>query len=310
MNTFKNKTFIPVIGFLLLLITTARVAAQQAQPFSYSQYMDNLTPLNPAYSLLDRAGSINTLASKQLVGINGGPTSFLLNGGAPIESINAAAGLTVLNSELAVEHDLEINAYFAKAIQVGPEDYLAVSLNAGIRNYVALFSAIDPTGNDTEFSQDVRQTKPNVGFGVMYYTDWYYIGISVPELTISSLGTAGVQNNSNFTNHYYFAAALITSLDDDIKFKPATLVSYSSGVPLLADVSGTFYLKEVLGLGVNYGTDKTMAGILTINFDQFHIGYSYKFGIGSENLGGVNDATHEVTLTYRFGKGSSTPKLL
>jgi type IX secretion system PorP/SprF family membrane protein len=309
MNTIKNKKkFITVISFLLLLITTIRVAAQQAQPFNYSQYMDNLTPLNPAYSLLDRAGSINTLASKQLIGINGGPTSFLVNGGAPIESINSAAGLIVLNSELAVEHDLEVNAYFAKAIQVGPEDYLAVSLNAGIRNYVALYSNLD--SSDPEFSQDVRQTKPNVGFGVMYYTDWYYIGVSVPELTISSLGTASVQNNSNFTNHYYFAAALITSLDEDIKFKPAALVSYSSGVPLLADISGTFYMKEVLGLGVNYGTDKTMAGILTINFDQFHIGYSYKFGIGGQNLGGVNDATHEVTLSYRFGKGSSTPKLL
>ncbi len=283
-----------------------RALAQQ-QPFNYTQYMDNLTPLNPAYSLLDKAGSISTLASKQLIGINGGPTSFLINANMPIEPINSAAGFSLLSDQLAIEHVIEVNAYFAKAIQVGPEDYLAVSLNAGLRNYVANYSSLDPT--DPAFQNDVRQTKPNVGFGVMYYTDKYYIGLSVPELTISSLGTASVQNNNNFTNHYYFAAALITSIDEDIKFKPATLVSYSSGVPLLADISGTFYFKDVFGLGANYGTDNTMAGIITLNFGTFHVGYSYKFGAGSQNLGGLNDATHEVSLSYRFGKGSGTPKL-
>jgi type IX secretion system PorP/SprF family membrane protein len=309
MDIFNNekKAWFVSLSILMLLIAGSRANAQQ-QPFSYSQYMDNLTPINPAYSLMDKAGSINTLASKQLIGINGGPTSYLINGNIPLESINGSAGLIVLNDQLAIENETEVNAYFAKAIQVGPEGYLAVSLNAGLRNYIANFSSLDPT--DPTFKNDVRETKPNVGFGVMYYTDWYYLGLSVPELTINSLGTAGVQNNSNFTNHYYFAAALISNIDDDIKFKPATLLSYTSGIPILADISGTFYLKDVLGLGLNYGTDKTMAGILTLNFNQFHIGYSYKFNVASQDLGGVNSATHEVTLSYRFGRHSGTPKLL
>ena len=305
-----NSTKIVLVSLFLLGVVSTKVAAQQ-QPFSYTQYMDNLTPINPAYSLLDEAGSLNTLASKQLIGINGSPTSFLINGDVPLPSMTAATGFSLLSDQLAIEKEIELNAYFAKAIQVGAEDYLAVSLNAGFRNYVALYSSLEGSQQDQEFSVDVRQTKPNVGFGIMYYTDWYYIGLSVPELTITSLGTASVQNNNdNFSNHYYFAAAMLTSLDDDFKFKPAALVSYSSGVPVVADLSGTIYLKEVLGVGVNFGTDKTMAGILTINFDQFHIGYSYKFSIGSQDLGGVNNATNEVTLYYRFGKGSSTPKLL
>jgi len=305
-----NSTKIVLVSLFLLGVVSTKVAAQQ-QPFSYTQYMDNLTPINPAYSLLDEAGSLNTLASKQLIGINGSPTSFLINGDVPLPSMTAATGFSLLSDQLAIEKEIELNAYFAKAIQVGAEDYLAVSLNAGFRNYVALYSSLEGSQQDQEFSVDVRQTKPNVGFGIMYYTDWYYIGLSVPELTVTSLGTASVQNNNdNFSNHYYFAAAMLTSLDDDFKFKPAALVSYSSGVPVVADLSGTIYLKEVLGVGVNFGTDKTMAGILTINFDQFHIGYSYKFSIGSQDLGGVNNATNEVTLYYRFGKGSSTPKLL
>ncbi len=297
-----------VVLILLIGILSSGSVKGQTQQFSYTQYMDNLTPLNPAYSLLDKAGSLNMLGRKEWVGVDGAPTTFLFNGNIPIPAINAAAGLIVLNDQFAIERQTEVNAYFAKSIQLGPEAYLGVSLNAGVRNYVANYSQL--AANDPVFATDVRQTKPNVGFGVMYYTDWYYLGVSVPELTFTSLGTASIQNNNNFINHYYFSGALITNIDEDIKFKPATLFSYASGVPLVADFSGTFYLKETLGLGVNYRTNNEMAGIITINVSSFHVGYSYQFGTTSNNLGGANIPTHEVTLSYRFGKTSGNAKLL
>jgi len=280
----------------------------QNQSFNFTQYMDNLTPLNPAYSLLDQAGSVNTMARKQWVGIDGAPTTYLINGNVPIQSIEGSVGLIVFYDQFAVEHQTEANFYFAKAIQLGQSDYLAVSLNAGIRNYVANYSQLDP--NDPTFSNDVRETKPNLGFGVLYFTDWYYVGVSAPELTITSLGTASVQSNNNLKSHYYFSGALITDLGEDFKFKPSVLVSYAKSVPLIADLSGIFYIKETLGLGANYRFNANQAaGILTINLDQMHIGYSYQFGTSS-NLGGFNLATHEVTLGFRFGKGIGKRKLL
>ncbi len=118
------------------------VKAQNSQ-FSYTQYMDNLTPLNPAYSLLYKPGAVNALARKQWVGINGAPTTFMLNGDLPIESVNGAAGLTIVNDQLAIEHQTEVNAFFTKAVQVGPKDYLGVSINVGLRNYAANYSTLD-----------------------------------------------------------------------------------------------------------------------------------------------------------------------
>jgi type IX secretion system PorP/SprF family membrane protein len=303
----EKKTLIVALGLFLVLINVSKVVAQQ-QAFSYTQYMDNLTPLNPAYSLLDKSGSINTLARKQWIGIDGAPTTFLFNGNIPLESINGSAGLIVFNDQFAVEHQTEVNAYFAKGIQLGEKDYLGVSINAGLRNYVAGYSTLDPS--DPAFRNDVRETKPNIGFGIMYYTDWYYIGVSVPELTINSLGTASVQDNTNFRNHYYFSGALITNVNDDIEFKPATLISYANGVPLIADISGTFYMKQAFGIGLNYRTNNEMAGIITLNINAVHVGYSYQFGTTSNNLGGYNNATHEISVSYRFGKGALKPKIL
>ncbi|MDB5016303.1 MAG: hypothetical protein JWQ84_1135 [Mucilaginibacter sp.] len=301
-----NKNIRAILFILFGLVTVN--AKAQTQAFSYTQYMDNLTPLNPAYSLIDNTGSINTLARKQWVGISGAPTTYIINGNIPFQSINAAAGLVVLSDQFAIEHQTEVNAYFAKGIQLGQNQFLAVSLNAGIRNYTANYSSLDPS--DPAFANDVRQTKPNVGFGVMFYSDWYYIGVSVPELTFTSLGTASVQNSNNFKNHYYFSGALITTIAEDIKLKPSLLFSYESGVPLITDFSGILYFKDVLGLGASYRLNQEMAGILTLNLNQFHIGYSYQFGTSSENLGGINMPTHEISLSYRFGRGSAKAKLL
>ncbi|HVW94509.1 MAG TPA: PorP/SprF family type IX secretion system membrane protein [Mucilaginibacter sp.] len=302
------QQYIKFIVIITALMATGKIAGAQTQQFSYTQYMDNLTPLNPAYSVLDQAWSVNTMARKQWVGIDGAPTTFLINGNMPLSSINASAGLVVLNDKFAIERQTEANAYFAKAIQLGQNNYLAVSLNAGLRNYVANYSQLDP--GDPVFANDVRQTRPNVGFGVMYFSDWYYLGVSVPELTITSLGTASVQDNNNFKSHYYFTGALLTRFDDDFTFKPSVLFSYARGVPLITDFSGIVYVRQTLGIGGSYRLNAEAAGIITLNLDQFHIGYSYQFGTSSDNLGGFHMATHEVTLGYRFGKGITKRKLL
>ncbi|MET3980472.1 type IX secretion system PorP/SprF family membrane protein [Mucilaginibacter sp. UYP25] len=295
--TLKRITFITTIG--LLLLCGSRLKAQQ-QIYSYAQYADNLTPINAAYSMLDKAGSVNVMGRRQFIGIDGAPTSLLLSGVLPIESISGAAGIYVLNDQVAVEKQLEINAFFAKSIQLSGNDFLAVSINAGIRNYVANYSTLDSF--DPQFKDDVRETSPNLGFGVMFYSERYYLGLSLPELTIRSLGTASVQQANYLKNHFYFSGAYLLDMGEDMKFKPSALVAYVKGADLLTDVTGTIYLKETLGIGAGYRTNKRATGILSVIGDTYKVGYSYQFGTSSNTLGGFNTAIHEVSLSYRFGK--------
>ncbi|OOQ59961.1 PorP/SprF family type IX secretion system membrane protein [Mucilaginibacter pedocola] len=282
---------------LLLFMGSSAMAQQNL--FSYNQYADNLTPVNPAYSLLDKAGNVNILGRRQFVGIDGAPTSLLMSASVPLENIGASAGLFLVNDKFAVENQTEVNGFFAKSIQLASSSYLSVSLNAGIRSYVANYSILDPS--DPQFSQDVRETKPNIGFGVMLYGDNYYIGVSVPELSFRNLGTASVQQANYLRSHYYFSGGVLLKLNEDVHLKPASLVSYLQGSPVVADFSGTVILKEQLGLGLNYRTNKQVAGIISVNANSFKVGYSYQFGTSSSNLGGYNNATHEVSISYRWG---------
>jgi len=303
LSYYKIRTLF-ICVFLVFVIN----AVKGQQSASYTQYMDNLTPLNPAYSLLDKAGSVNTLVRSQYVGIQGAPNTFIFNGNLPIESINGAAGLIVDNDNFAVEHQIAVNAYFGKAVQLTDKNYLSVALDLGFRNYVADYSGLAP--NDPVFFNDVRETKANIGFGIMYFSDEYYFGVSVPQLTFRDLGNGSLLDNNYFRNNYYFSAGVIENLNDDMKIKPAVLVSYVRGVPLIADISTTLYFKSAFGIGVNYRTNNEMAAIVSYNINSFHIGYSYQFGLTTNNIGGISNATHEVTLSYRFGKASGTTKLL
>jgi type IX secretion system PorP/SprF family membrane protein len=281
-----------------LLITLAIQTAAGQQSASYTQYMDNLTPLNSAYSLLDKAASVNTLFRQQYVGVNGAPNTFIFNGNLPLDNINGAAGLIINNDNFAVEHQTEFDAYFAKS----------VSLNAGFRNYIADYAGLAP--GDPVFADDIRETKASAGFGVLYYTDSYYVGLSVPQLTFRDLGEGSLLDNNYFRNHYYFSAAYLATFDDDnfITLKPAALASYVRGEPLIADISLTMYIRQMLGIGFDYRTNGEVAGIVSYNFSNFHIGYSYQFGTTYNNFSEFSNATHEITLSYRFGKGSGTPR--
>jgi type IX secretion system PorP/SprF family membrane protein len=297
-------------SFLTLLLTisfSSRVFSQQ-EIYSYSQFSDYLTPVNAAYSMLDKSGSISLLGHKQFIGIEDAPTSLMFTGNLPIESIKASAGLYALNNKTPLVRQMEINAFFAKSIQLTANQFLSVAINAGMRNYASNYSSLDPS--DPEFVTDVRDTKPNIGFGIMYYSEKFYFGLSMPQLTFGSPQTAFAEKTDLLKSHYYIAGAYIFGLAQDIKLKPAVLVSYAKNTPLLGSLSGTIYLYENLSVGISYNSDDFIAGILSLSFSNFKIGYSYGFGTsGNASAGNLNNARNEIGLTYRFGK-KLLPKFL
>lgn len=293
---------------VLLICAGQRVFAQQ--PFTYTQYMDNLSPVNATYSLLDKAGAVHALVRKQWVGIEGAPSTLIANGHLPIPSFGAAAGLNIMHDEFGPEKMTEVSAFLAKSVRLSENEYLAASMGFGVRRYEARYSNLDP--RDPLFQDDILETVGTLGLGVMFFMpEKFYMGVSVPRISFRELGRASIEDSRYFRNHYYLMAGYLGSLGENLKIKPAILASYAANVPLLADLSATLYLKEVLGLGLNYRTNNEMGAILSVFLNnRLRLGYSYQFGLSSYRFGQMNDGTHEITLRYRFGEGDMLPKLL
>jgi type IX secretion system PorP/SprF family membrane protein len=270
--------------------------AMAQEPFTFTQYMNNLTPVNNAYATTDNAANINVIGRRQWVGIDGAPQSFMLNASTPISGIGSSAGLVVLQDKIGSENLTEINAFFAKKVQLSGTNFLSASINAGFRNHKITYSSLDPT--DPKFqNSDVNESITNLGFGVMLYGSNYYVGLSLPRLSLSS--------NSNATpNAYYLTGAYIKNMGTDFKLKPSVLLTYQgNALPLEYNLSATLFVKDAVGIGFNYRNDNALAGILSVNATKnIQFGYSYQFSVGKYPVGSINNTTQEITLSYRFGK--------
>ena len=55
LKRINYRNTVSFIAVLFIAMVTKEVEAQNTV-LDYTQYMDNLTPYNPAYSLLDKAG--------------------------------------------------------------------------------------------------------------------------------------------------------------------------------------------------------------------------------------------------------------
>jgi type IX secretion system PorP/SprF family membrane protein len=144
----------------------------------------------------------------------------------------------------------------------------------------------------------VNETISNLGFGVMLFGSNYYVGLSVPRVSLSSSAVSGLPTA------YYLTGAYIKDLGTDFKIKPSVVLAYQgSALPLEYNASATLFVKNAFGVGFNYGNDNGIAGILTVNIgNNIQFGYSYQFSVGKYPIGGINNTTQELTLSYRFGK--------
>jgi type IX secretion system PorP/SprF family membrane protein len=265
--------------------------------------MDNPTQINPAYSLTNTYGSVNFTAHKQWAGVPGSPTTVLVNSDFPLRYEGTKGGVFASDNSMGVEHVSQLNGFFAKSIRLSANQSLGVSINAGVKYYKTSYAPLDPL--DPAIQNDLSQFKPNVGLGIVFYSDDYYIGLSAPEVSIN--GTSNLLDNNNFRNRYYLTGGLTSEINQDFKLKPAAMVYFSRGVPPSVDLSVKLAVKDVFGIGVNYRNTNEVAALFSIDQNSFHLGYSYQFNTSSDNIGNFGNSTHEITLSFLFGKGNQVP---
>ena len=279
------------------------MGASAQQVITYNRYGSNPAPLNPTASLLRPDGEVVLLGRRQWVGLEGAPEAYWLSAHLPWHSFGSTVGLNVRYETLAVEQSSEVSAYLAKAVRVSASDYLAVSLSGGFSVYRGDFAQLDPS--DPAFREDIRENTALLGFGVLLYRpEVFYVGLSMPRLALNDLGAGGdVNRQYNFRTQYHAMGAVVVPLDESFDLKPAVLVSYVSDLPLTANLSATVYVEKALGLGVNVRGNGDLAGMLELRVGHLQVGYSYQFSSSGNPLKRqIDNATHEVGLSYRFGK--------
>ena len=293
------------ITFALLLIAASANKLYAQQEAMYSQYMFNTLAINPAYAGSRNVTSATALYRNQWVGINGAPETITFSIDAPINSKKVGLGLQVFNDKIGITKTTGAFASYAYRIRL-QKGTLAFGLQAGASQYRADFQNVllspDPS-NDLAFSQNVNKVLVNVGTGVYYNTDRFYIGLSSPQLLNNKLTNFTVEGNNVFNGqalHLFFATGYVFPLSDVFALKPSVLVKGVKGAPIEADLNATLWIKDVFAVGLQYRTKADMSAMIEIQASpQIRLGYAYDRSL--TKLVQYNSGSHEIMLRYEFG---------
>lgn len=294
----KIKNIMAVIA-----LCSVQLVVKGQQSTSYSQYGVAVTPINTAGSFLSKETQINLIGRYQWVNLEGAPTAYRLAASMPLGKSDLRVGLNIKHENVSVEKLGEALAFVGKEVRLSTNDYLALSVGAGVSYYNGNFSQLSST--DPMFSNDLKETDGMLSASLMYYRqDKFYAGISLPRLTFSKIGLGSSSMNYDASLLYQFTAGAVVPLGADFDVKPATLVNYAKNLDFQADVSAIFYLKKTFGLGANVRTEGEMAALASLLVKNLNIGLGYQFATSNSALSRTfNNSTYEFSLTYRFGKG-------
>ncbi|MFK5958264.1 MAG: type IX secretion system membrane protein PorP/SprF [Lutibacter sp.] len=288
---------IKILTFTIcVLITSLAFGQQDAQ---YTQYMYNMNILNPAYAGSEGTLSIGLLGRTQWVGISGAPKTMTAAIHAPVGK-NVGLGLSVISDKIGPVKEQNAYVDFSYTLQVSDNARLAFGLKGGFTfQNIDFFKLSISQTEDPLFAENLNKSYPNFGVGTFYYTDKFYVGLSVPNMlaTRHFEKRSGIVSKAIENSHYFLTSGYVFNMSDNLKLKPSIMLKGAKGSPLSIDLSLNALLLSTVEGGLSWRMDDSVSGMINFKVTPtLRIGYAYDYTLS--NLGDFNSGSHEVFLLY------------
>lgn len=301
--------------YLTVLVAFMGLLEVQAQQDPhYTQYMYNMSVMNPAYAGSKEGLSMGLLYRKQWVEIEDAPTTGTFFGHSPVGK-NVGLGLSVISDKIGPVQENNVYGDFSYTLNLGESHKLAFGMKAGATFHkVGLFSDIGnghvPDADDPAFSENTSNTFLNIGGGLFFYTDKYYIGASIPNLLKSKHLDFNGREFGSEVSHYFVTGGYVFDISANMKLKPFAMVKTAFNAPVSVDASLNTLLYNKFEAGITYRLEDSFGAM--VNFavtPSLRVGYAYDYIVS--DLSAQTKASHEFMLLYDITfskKASSSPR--
>jgi type IX secretion system PorP/SprF family membrane protein len=299
------------IHFAALLMFLSFLEASAQQDPNYTQYMYNMSAINPAYAGSKENMTGGLLYRKQWVGLDGAPSTgtFFLN--TPVGK-NVGVGLSFVSDKIGPVEENNISGDFSYTLNLGGERRLALGLKAGLALHKADFGLVIPTlpdPNDEAWLANPT-TKFNVGTGLFYYTNKYYVAFSMPSmLKTTYLDYNGTKYGSEIS-HYFLTGGYVFDINPTLKFKPFSMIKMAPGAPTSFDLSTNFLFNDKFEAGATYRFQDSFG--FMVNYlitPNLRLGYAYDHVVSDLKV--VTPSSHEFIMLFDLNfpkKVSQSPR--
>ena len=139
--------------------------------------------------------------------------------------------------------------------------------------------------------------KPNFGVGLMYMSERFFAGASIPRILNISISD-GVSTSERYRRHYYFTSGFVTEVNRT-PVKAMALVRSMNGEAISADLSLSAFLDDAMWAGVTVRELKHFGVLAIISaWERLQLGYSFEMPSNSLVYG--NYGTHEISVQFNL----------
>jgi len=288
---------------VVLILWGFESKAQQVPMFTH--YSFNTLAFNPAYAGSRDALTITALHRSQWVSFDGAPKTQTITAHSPVFNEKVGIGFSFLNDKIGPSNTSSFYFDFSYKIKISEKAKLAFGLKGGMNYHLIDLNGLTvKEANDPVFQSDLKsEFLPNFGFGLYYFTNKYYAGISIPELLENDFKTNSVSGSTNLASekkHYFLIGGAVFNINEDFKVKPTTFIKITAGAPITADLTALVYFRNKLWFGPMFRTGDAVGALIGIFIsNQLSVGYSFDWSIANTTFK-YNGGSHEILIRYDF----------
>lgn len=281
---------------IIILVLLFAIKTQGQQDPQYTQYMYNMNVMNPAYAGSKENLSVGLLYRTQWTGLDGAPKTGTFFGHMPV-SDKMGVGLSVITDQIGPVKETNAYADVSYTLRLAGENRLAFGIKAGATFHDLGLADLDLIDQDDPYFNDVSGVTPNIGAGVFYYTDKYYVALSVPNILSSvKLDAQGTEYGTE-TSHYFLTGGYVFQVSENTKLKPSFLLKSAFSAPTSFDINLNALFFEKFEIGASYRLDDSFSGL--VNFaitPSIRVGYAYDHV--TSDIKKYAPASHEFMLLF------------
>ena len=298
----KQIRHIKYTGILTLVILfIVKISSAQQDPM-YTQYMDNLLIVNPAYAGSKETGNLLMVARNQWVSFEGAPTTRSFSYNTPLKDYKIGLGFSVLSDKIGPLTQTGFYFDYSYFLRVGLKYKLGMGLKAGFSFYRASLTELNTIEPDPIYAKDIfKNFLPNFGVGAYLFSQDTYFGISVPKLVENTINREDYKTEyvSKEKINLYVVAGKKADLGEDVQLKVYSMLKLVQNAPVSVDITSLFGFKEKFWVGGMFRFGDSYGFLVQFDItEKIRIGYSYDLTFSELNA--FSNGTHEIMLGYSF----------
>ncbi len=287
-----------VVGLLVIVQVNGY---GQSMPM-YSQYMYNMTNINPAYAGNRSVPSLAFIWREQWAGMPGAPSTKSITFDMPTENKKVGLGIQLFDDKYVnVIQRTGLNLFYNLKFPVSDKGVLSLGLKGGFYNDKKMLTNVNlgqVSAYDGAYANNFNRIVPLAGAGIYYNDDHFFAGLSAPDvITLSKVKSYQSDSSLYQVNevHYFLTTGYSFDINDDVTVKPSLLLKMVSGAPIQTDFNANVWLKNMVGVGASYRSGESVLGMAELQVTpQFRVGYAYDMPFKRPN-------TSELFLRVEFG---------